>query len=160
MTGSTDAPQVFVPYESLVICGNILTNVPIIIKIGDHQPIIIGRGADNHPQIWLSAPLGTSSAWISLVGANTALRPYMLPDKKVLVLQDVKTPETVVMVGNQIVVRAAHDAVNNRANIPLVDFRPIGLNIYGDDHVGLVFGDGIFIGNKFANLAAAFAVQG
>lgn len=160
MTPSTDTPQVFVPYESLVICSNTLKNVPIIIKIGEHQPIIIGRGADNHPQIWLSAPVGTSSAWISLVSENTVLRPYVLPDKNVLVLQDVKAPETVVMIGNQMVVRAVHDHVNNRATIPLIDLRPIGLNIYGNDHVGLVFGGGIFIGNKFENLAAAFAVQG
>lgn len=155
--GSTQFPQGYAPYESIRLCGNTLLGVKVIFRVGPNYPLLVGRGVGEHPQIWLSGP-GEMGSWVQVVAANTAVRPIVGLGQRITVLQDATQPLTVVMIGSVVVVKAVR--LDDRSvEIANVDFRPMGLNVFGNDSEGLNFAGNRFIGNTMSGLEAAFAVN-
>ena len=147
----------YVPFESILLCGNALIAAKSIFKIGPNEPLRLGRSDDKPPYVWLSGPAGVGPEWLPLVSANVVVRNSLPQGRRLAVIQDVTQPLTVVMVGNTIVVSAVLTPDGKSVSVPNIDLRPIGLNIFGDEASGLNFGGGRFMKNTFHNVAAAFA---
>ena len=154
-----DLPPDYRPYGSVTLCGNTLFEVGAIFKIGAVPPLLVGRGADGHPQIWLLARLSSTDLWRPVVTANVAVVPTLPENRKVTVIMDATQPQTVVMAGNVIVVNAKHNQATDSVEVSVLDLRPLGLNIHGDDHVGLLFANSLFVGNTMSKVGTAFAAS-
>lgn len=150
-------PAGYQPYDSVWLCGNQLIGVKVIFQIGTNVPFVVGKGNGKHPLIWLSGP-SVAGSWVEIVSANKVVRSIVPLGQRVAVLQDAVEPLTVVMVGTTVVLNAL-GADGNEARIPNVDFRPIGLNIFGDEDEGLSFGGNRFVKNAFKRIGTAFAAN-
>lgn len=149
-------PSEYVPYETTELCGNTLRNVKVPFQIGGKQPLLIGRGFERHPTIWLTG-YAQSGAWADLVRANIVARPVAPSGQSILVLRDASQPTTIVMIGAQVVVNATSEVDGNTVHIASIDLRPAGLNIFGSDKDGLSFAGNKFSKNRFTDVAVAFA---
>src|ERR1700733_8057565 len=157
MPSTVQVPAEYVPYETVVLCGNTLRAVNLPFQVGTHPPLLIGRGADRHPSIWLSAPDAKSGVWVELVSANTVIGSSVLPAQRVMVVLDAMLPQTVIILGSVVVVNAVGSEDGTSVNIPTIDLRPVGLNISGNEIDGLNFGGNVFKANTMINVATAFA---
>jgi hypothetical protein len=123
------------------------------------QPLLVGQGADGHPQIWLFTRHSPTASWIPVVKANIPA-PFYTPEKHpVMVVKDAARPRTIVIAGSTIVVNADHNTESGGVVISALDLRPLGLNIYGGDTNGLMFANNLFVGNTISNVEKAFAVS-
>lgn len=152
-------PPGYKPYASVNLCGNTLRDVGAIFEIDNVRPILVGRGTGGHPQIWLLARLSSTASWRPVVTCNTAVVSTLSENRKVTVIIDATQPQTVVMVGNVIVVNAKHNGETDSVDISALDLRPLGLNIHGDDNVGLLFANNRFVRNTMSNVRTAFAAS-
>ena len=155
ISGDTQLPPNYVPYEKIRLCGNVLEGVKFIFRIGPNVPLLVGKGTGKQPLIWLSGQL-LGGSWLQLVAANTAVRPVGPKGQRITVIQDATQPLTIVMIGSVIAVDAL--GLDDRCvDIRNIDFRPIGLNIFGNENQGLRFAGGQFVANTLDNVATAFA---
>ena len=73
MIKATALPEEFEQYERIEFCGNTLVNTPLIFTMGDHVPILIGKGK-HAPAIWVSLPIDKMGGdWASLITKNLSL---------------------------------------------------------------------------------------
>jgi hypothetical protein len=147
-------PAEYRPYTTIRLCGNTLKEVGFIFKIGDQAPLLIGKGEDDkHPQIWLYARVGSSSAWLPLVQKNIVASSHL--SNPIMVIEDARKPITIVMAGPVVLLYAAlinPDAVD----VETIDLRPTGLNIFGTAASGLNFGGNLFMSNVMHSVGTAF----
>jgi hypothetical protein len=144
------------PYPKITLCGNTFENVATLFAMGQHVPLEIGRGGSIHPLVWLrwENPVRT---WVTLVEANQP-KPSMNPEwPTASVIQDATQPITVVMVGGSMILNATASATGDTVDIPVLDLRPVGLNIYGNLSDGLQVGKIRFTGNRMRNVGVAFS---
>jgi len=147
-------PAEYKPYTTIRLCGNTLKEVGFIFKIADQAPLLIGKGDnDTHPWIWLYGRMGIGGVWMPLVEKNVVVHAQI--GNPYDVIQDARKPVTVVTVGSLILVSAAH-IDSDTVEVPTIDLRPIGLNIFGTSASGLNFGGGRFTSNTMHSVATAF----
>jgi hypothetical protein len=152
-------PAGYVRYASVTLCGNRLHAVGVLFQIGDRQPLWIGRSAQSrHPQVWLWALLADGS-WVEVVRASVTTRPSAYAGPSVNIIQDAVNARTVVLAGTVIVVDAIGSADQSSVDIPLLDLRPLGLNIFGNTREGLRFGGTRYASNTFINVETAFGTS-
>jgi len=159
MASATDLPLDYRPYRTINLCGNKLVGVGAILRIGDVQPLLVGRGADSHPQVWLYARRSPTESWIPVVSSNMPAPYYTLEKHPLTVVKDAARPRTVVIAGSVIIVNAQYNQEEDGVDISAIDLRPLGLNIYGDDHIGLLFAGNLFVGNTMNSVGTAFAAS-
>ncbi len=155
MPSEPQFPSGYIPYESVTLCGNTLRAVSVIFQVGESKPFWVGKGPGNHPQIWLLALL-SNGKWIEVVRANIAVRPSVYPGANITVIQDAASPRTVVLAGTVILVDAIASGDGNSVEVPSIDLRPLGLNIFGKINEGLSFGGTTFASNNFLQVGTAF----
>jgi hypothetical protein len=160
MSESEKFPPGNVPYDRVVLCGNTLYNVRSIFLIAGHEPLVIRRDPeDSHPHIWLFQRVGTTTEWVPLVRRNAVVRNFPLPFPQLTVIQDVTQARTVVMLGPSVMVDASYKPESECVEVPFIDLRQIGLNIFGDANSGLFFAGANFAKNTFRGTAVAFAAS-
>lgn len=151
-----EPPDGFSAYSSVLLCGNRLIDVAVIFKIGPNVPLWVGKGGQQRPKIWLSGST-QDGQWFELIRENTPVRRTAPAGGHVTVIADATQPQTLVMVGNNVLVHAI-ELGEDEVEIRSVDLRPCGLNIVGNDS-GLMFGGNRFQRNVFRGLQVAFAVD-
>ena len=158
MRNAVQFPPGYIPYETIVLCGNTLTNVGVIFEIDNQPLLLVGRGQDLHPILWVFGLNAINGRLEELVSANALIRASSY-GQSLMVLRDANLPQTVLMVGGVVAVNAVASADGKSVNISSVDLRPLSLNIFGTDHDGLSVAGSVYVQNRFRNLAAAFATS-
>ena len=136
-------PETFVPFEALTVCGNLLKAGKAPFVIGQTVPLLVGK--NSHPMVWLSAPrnsLGTE--WLELIEAGKPRHPEV----KIYLSEDEK--EISVQFRRQSILELRVTGADN-AEITYIDFRLIGLNIFGDGSA-LNLGSNRLSNNSFLNV--------
>jgi hypothetical protein len=114
-------PAEFLPYDELTICSNRLIGGGQLLVVGDVVPLIIGRGAQ--PMIWLQASTGPSGKeFLLIVEASVSRHPAITVQSRSDGLTVSAGPTAVLRI-------ASFDA--KVAKVDLLDFRPIGMTIFG-----------------------------
>jgi hypothetical protein len=114
-------------YNELTVCSNLLINTSHIFqsKTGWH-PLVIRKG--EVPRVWLSAQVITdngSPKTIELIADSKPLNNEFHIDKSEHGFQ--------IKYQNKVIVKAGNH-VDSRLEVINLDFRPIGLNIFGDNN--------------------------
>lgn len=132
-------PEDYVPYSSIELCGNNLENVRYIFDINGFHPLLIGKGV---PYVWLSAPSSPNSQqWIPLVQRTISVNRSITIKKENNNLSIFALSKKIIEI-TQI--------SDTKARVLYIDFRRIGLNIFGDETV-LHVGNTNFSGNTIEN---------
>lgn len=136
-------------YQNLTICSNLLINTKHILVGGDDfYPIVIRKGET--PRVWIKAIALAKDGHKQVVElVNDSISTYSGVDVK-----SSKHGIKISFQEKEIIVGGNHN--NDSLEIIKLDFRPIGMNIYGDHH-GLTI-DGISMsGNTSVNGSVMFA---
>jgi hypothetical protein len=140
-------PPSYTPYPVLVLCGNKLISVRIPFTISGFVPLLIGAG--DTPKVWLNGPTDKLlSWWVPLVRENSAL------NSRVTIVQTKGSVE--VRTGEKTLLACEREA--DAAYVRELDFRPIGLNIVGNDNE-LRIGGSVYARNTFSNLNVMIAMS-
>jgi hypothetical protein len=132
-------PASFIPYKKLTICSNSLLNGGFLLSMGEILPLVIGKG--EKPQIWLQALVNPEKKeFISIVEASISKHPAVSIIENLGMLtiniQNIK-------------ILSINNYSEDSAEIDLIDLRPIGFNIYGDN-TKLIIGNSTFSGNTMS----------
>lgn len=132
-------PKSYTPYSTLTVCSNILLGGSNILAIGKVLPILVGKG--EKPQVWLQARSDPkNSKFVTIVEASISKHPA------VKVFEDNNVLNISVAGTNILSVKASDE---NSAEILLLDLRPLGLNVYGNESQ-LQAGGSTFTQNTFS----------
>lgn len=147
MITSEKIPAGYTPYQSINFCSNEITGGGHIFAMGKVLPLLIGTGPK--PKIWLQAITSPSDKkFITIVDASIAKHPsarVIEQDGKIIVIVHGKT------------VLAVEAFSTQRAIVPELDLRPIGLNVYGDSSI-LHLGGMQLSNNTFSGVGTAFGL--
>lgn len=135
-------PSEYQQFGKLEICSNRLIGVGAFIKIGEIEPILIGKGL-RLPVIWLRARANKN--WIPVVERSVSLNP------QIEVIEDIITKTTTIKVKDIIIIKAQQK--DNECYVDKLDLRPLGLNIWGDSNM-LKVGNGELKGNTMQGVGA------
>lgn len=139
-------PGAYKPYQKLTVCSNLLIGGGHLVVLGEVLPLLVGSGES--PAVWLQAPTDqTGKSYVPLVSASVASHPA------VSVISN--TQGLTVSVGGMPVIHVTQ-VDSESAVIDLLDLRPIGLNIYGDD-TSLIAGEATFSHNTFSGVGTLLA---
>lgn len=132
-------PKSYSPYEKLVVCSNTLSGGGHILAIGEVLPVLVGKG--EKPQVWLQALSNPDkSEFITIVEAS--ISKY----QAVKVFEDNGALNIHVGGTRVLSVRVTGEDI---AEIFMIDLRPLGINLYGNNSE-LKVGNSTFSGNSFA----------
>jgi hypothetical protein len=149
MITRTTLPKIYKPYQRLTVCGNLIIGGGHLVALGDVLPLLVGGG--EAPMVWLQAPTDkTGKTYIPLVTASVASHPAVsvVSNKEGLT----------VSVGGTAVLRITQTD-SDAAVIDLLDLRPIGLNIFGNE-ASLNAGGATFKSNTFSGAGTLLAFGG
>lgn len=139
MITTSNLPNGYRPYSSIDLCGNKLLGGGHILSLGEVLPLVIGAGAK--PLLWMQAITDVKTkSFITIVEASIPTLPAVrikAEDSAVVVL--------VGIVRVLVVKKVSEDAIE----IPEIDLRPIGVNLYGKNG-DLYAGTMQFSGNTFS----------
>lgn len=150
-------PAGYIPFEVLDLCSNQLENVPIILEIGTHVPLLVGRG--EYPMVWLTLPRLTAIPvpitdveWIDAVVGDRVADGLSEPLKSLLRLERRPTPVPTVEVwsGASPVLRVRRED-QQVGKIDFIDLRSLGLAITGSSN-DLSIGGNHMTRNHFSNM--------
>lgn len=141
-------PSEYQPFEKLSICSNVIIGAGAIIKIGEIEPILVGKGL-KLPAIWLRARVNKNN-WISVVERSVSKSP------QIQIENDIITNTTTIKTNNIIIVKAQQ--YHSECIITNLDLRPLGLNIFGDNNL-LKVGNGEFRGNTMQGVGAFIGIN-
>jgi hypothetical protein len=149
MKEDINLPKDYFPYPELDLCDNKLVNVQIPFLIEQTPLLLIGK--NSVPQVWLSARSSPKShQWKYIVKANRSLNPAVYIE----VNDESKT--VYVRISNTIIIKAVAQS-EAKAVIDVLDLRPVGLNVYGNNS-GLSVATNTYAGNSMTNSHVAFAL--
>ncbi len=132
-------PKSYSPYEKLVVCSNTLSGGGHILAIGEVLPVLVGKG--EKPQVWLQALSNPDkSEFIIIVEASISKH------QAVKVFEDNGVLNIHVGSTSVLSVRVTGEDI---AEIFMIDLRPLGINLYGNNSE-LKVGNSTFSGNSFA----------
>lgn len=114
-------PKSYTPYDTLVVCSNKLIGGVNVVAIDDVLPLLIGRGFK--PKIWLQAIARPDQRdFVTIVEESISKHPAV----KIYEENDVIRVEV-----SGVLVLAVKPTGENSAEVETLDFRPLGLNMYG-----------------------------
>lgn len=142
----TTTPRTAVPYGTLDLCSNVVEGTPLSLTRAGEPVLIIGKG--DVPSVGIAAPVPDGAGTRFIVEANVPRAPGV----RVAVLDT--THEVIVSVGDTPVFRC-RDTGDNSASVPLLDLRPLGLQLWGDEHC-LYLGPVTMVRNRFRGSGIAF----
>lgn len=147
MITTENLPTNYQPYQSLSFCSNSIIGGGHIFAMGKVIPLLIGVGP--HPRVWLQAVAAPGSKdFVTIVSDSKSTHPA------VHVMVEGNT--VIVSVGGRTVLTAeARDTQS--AVVSEVDFRPLGLNVFGSS-TGLSLGGMQLSNNTFSGVGIAFGL--
>lgn len=142
MKNKEQLPEEYQPYDSIVLCGNTLVKVQKIIDDKGFIPLLIGKGKDGTPLVWLKAK--TKDGFIDLVDKNIGLINIV----SVNIYENENQLDIIINnQGKKYIVLQIED-LNSEPKITKLDLRTIGYNILGDQNE-LKIGNTIMTGSQF-----------
>jgi hypothetical protein len=147
MITTENLPANYFPYPSLSFCSNEISGGGHIFAMGKVLPLLIGVGPS--PRVWLQAvadPEGKQ--FVTIVADSKATHP-------VVAISDDGSKVVVSVRGKTILTVEAKD--NQKAVVSEVDFRPIGLNVFGSS-ANLSLGGMQLSHNAFFGVGVAFGL--
>lgn len=141
-------PSEYQSFERLTICSNTLIGAGAIVKIGDFEPILVGKGL-KLPAIWLRARANKKN-WISIVERSISLNP------QIEIINEVTSNTTTIKTKDIIILKAQQ--LESSCAINDLDLRPLGLNIWGNSQF-LKVGEGEFRGNTMQGVGAFIGIN-
>jgi hypothetical protein len=138
-------PSEYQPFEKLIICSNVLIGTGAFFKVGEIEPLLIGKGL-NLPTIWLRARANKNN-WIPVVERSIIL------SQQLEIINDIVTNTTTIKMKDIVIIQAQQKKIECIIN--KLDLRPLGLNIFGDENL-LEVGAGKFKGNTMKGGGAFF----
>lgn len=147
MITTANLPTGYKPYQSLRFCSNTISGGGQIFAMGKVLPLLIGVGRS--PRIWLQAVAAPGSKeFVTIVADSKAIHPAAEVE--------VKGNKIVIFVQGKTVLRVeAKD--DKSAVVSEVDFRPLGLNVFGNS-TRLNLGGMQLSQNTFAGVGVAFGL--
>lgn len=147
MITTSNLPENYKSYQSLSFCSNNIFGGGHIFAIGDVLPLLVGVGAA--PRIWLQAVAAPGGKeFITIVADSKATHPAV----------NVKSIGSKVIVSVQgKTVLSAESNGEQQAIVSEVDFRPLGLNVFGNSS-SLSLGGMQLSHNTFSNVGVAFGL--
>lgn len=147
MITTENLPKHFKPYQSLSFCSNTISGGGHIFAMGTVLPLLIGVGPT--PRVWLQAvatPGGKD--FVTVVDDSKPTHPAL----------NVKVDGRKVVVSVQGVAVLTVEAKDDlSAVVSVVDFRPLGLNVFGN-FSGLNLGGMQFSNNTLSGVGVAFGL--
>jgi hypothetical protein len=132
-------PREYIPFETLTVCSNTVKGGGNLVAVGDTLPLLVGKG--DIPQIWLLALADAkTNSFIPIVEKSVSKHPAVKVYEERGVLN--------VMISGEIVLSVRRDSESS-ASVTKLDFRPLGLNMHGNEK-SLQVGGGSFSGNSMA----------
>jgi len=132
-------PNDYTPFEILTVCSNTVKGGGNLVAVGDTLPLLVGKG--NIPQIWLLALADTkTNSFIPIVEKSISKHSAVKVYEESGVLN--------IMISGEIVLSVRKDSESS-VSITTLDFRPLGLNMHGNE-TSLNVGGGTFSGNSMA----------
>lgn len=149
MITTENLPSNYRPYQSLSFCSNNISGGGHIFAMGKVLPLLIGVGPS--PKVWLQAVAAPrSKEFVTIVADSKATHPAV----------------DVVDDGNKVVVSVRGKIVltveakdEQGAVVSEVDFRPLGLNVFGS-LASLSLGGMQLSHNTFSSVGVAFGLGG
>ncbi|WP_461638786.1 hypothetical protein [Labilibaculum euxinus] len=141
-------PSEYQAFDRLTICSNVLIGAGAIIKIGEVEPILIGKGL-KFPAIWLKARANKNN-WISVVERSVSLNP------QIKITNEGDTSTTIIKIKSITILKAIQQ--NSGCYIDQIDLRPLGLNVFGTSEY-LKVGQSEFKGNTFQGLGTFIGIN-
>lgn len=145
--------QNFPIFHEVFMCSNRLINTKHIFQSQEGwAPLVIRRSRSNEPFIWLSTqvPSENESIYIELIRKNSVVF-----DQNRIELQ-VSSYGFCISLDSTVICEAG-DLSESSIEIFKLDFRPLGLNIYGD-HTILNIGNNKMSRNTSSNSQAMFGI--
>lgn len=122
MPKTVNLPSDYIPYHTLIICGNKLINGRIPFEVNDFVPFLVGFSEEG-PLVWIQLPSTKAmDSWQYVVRANRVLHNAVKITK---LNKDVK-----VHIKDKLVLHVVSEN-NETAKIVELDLRPMGLKIVG-----------------------------
>jgi hypothetical protein len=147
MITTENLPTNYKPYQSLSFCSNNIFGGGHIFAMGNVLPLLVGIGT--LPRIWLQAVAAPGSKdFVTIVADSRATHPAV----------DVTAVGGKVVVsvrGRTVLAAEAND--EQRAVVSEIDFRPLGLNVFGNS-AGLSLGGMQLSNNTFSGVGVAFGL--
>ncbi|MBO0592927.1 hypothetical protein I2486_16100 [Cellulophaga sp. E16_2] len=141
-----EIPKDYIPSDSITMCSNLITNYNFLFNINGLVPILIGQG--ELPRIWIYAR--TSDGNYGLVVDDSVSKNGLI---KVDVFIKEKYVEVIDLFDGRNVILSVYFGDN--FNIKVLDLRPLGYNIYGNEEK-LVIGGNTYSNNKFNKVHTIF----
>ena len=154
MSDNSLFPKTYKPLKYLKFCSNTLIGGVSMIEIIDSEPfipIIVGDG--RVPMVWLTIKQKNSKP-TPLIAANQSIHSRLVV--RILASQR----EVIITSGATTIIRAKIQA-NNHGTVCIVDhldLRPVGFNIYGNEH-RLLIGDSTIKENRFEGMDFAIGLN-
>jgi hypothetical protein len=147
MITTDNLPTDYTPYQDVSFCSNSILGGGHIFAMGKVLPLLIGIG--HLPRVWLQAVASAEDKeFVTIVSDSKAIHPAV----------------NVSAVGNKVVVSAHGTAVliaessrDNQVVVTEVDFRPLGLSVFGTAN-SLNLGGMQLSHNKFSGVGVAFGL--
>ena len=140
-------PSEYQAFDRLTICSNTLIGAGAIIKIGEIEPILVGKGL-KLPAIWLRVK--DNNNWIYVVERSVSLSP------QIEIINDVNTNTTTIKTKDITILKAQQ--LESSCIINEMNLTPLGLNITGDVQY-LKVGGSEFRGNTFQGLGTFIGID-
>jgi hypothetical protein len=132
-------PNNYIPFETLTVCSNTVKGGGNLVAVGDVLPLLVGKG--DIPQVWLLALANAkTNEFVPIVEKSISKHPAVKVYEENGILN--------VMISGEIVLSVSKNSENS-ANVKSLDFRPLGLNMYGNEE-SLNVGGGTFSGNSMS----------
>lgn len=147
MITTENLPKYFRPYQSLSFCSNNISGGGHIFAMGQVLPLLIGIGPS--PRVWLQAVAAPGSKkFVTVVADSKATHPAV----------DVTVGSGKVLVSVRgIAVLTVEAKDGQKAVVSEVDFRPLGLNVFGSSS-SLNLGGMQLSNNTFSGVGVAFGL--
>jgi len=144
-------PTQYRPFRELNLCSNVLINVRAPLAANGQPLLLVGRGTNGAPLVWLAARMSPESkVWAYVVEAGRPLRPL------IVINTDNVAGAVTVHVGGTLAVKA-RKVSDDTVAVDSLDLRPLGLVVYGSTRE-LHIGGMMMERNTLENLGIAFAI--
>lgn len=147
MITAENLPKDYIPYQDLKFCSNTILGGGHIFAMGKVVPLLIGVGPA--PRVWLQAVGAPGSKdFVTVVADSVSIHPAVsiaVKESRVVVSIAGKSILTVEAIGEQ------------SAVVSEVDFRPLGLNIFGSSDA-LSLGGMQLSHNTMSGIGVAFGL--
>ena len=142
MTHVDALPKDYRPFPKIIVCSNMLINVQIPFEVNGQVPLLIGNAKSI--KVWLNiVPSEKNKSWQPLIRANRSMHPAAS-------VQPSQGNELSVKLDRHTVLRVVKDT-QGTPEVILLDLRPVGLNIHGNQQ-GLTVGVNHLSRNTFENV--------